>query len=188
MLLGECPGVEVQIRGVQMPCLLDTGSQDFVIGGVKVPDRGVIIVEDSAQSAEQGILGMNVISHCWEELFGGVSPRLRSFESAMSTKARGEWDKAFVVCRKVEREEAPDGKIPPQSEMVVWTQVIKHPARTEYCALVEAIEEDAEWQVARTLAWYLHPDLVEVDVRPVHSSATESEPDLAFEGDGLSPA
>ncbi|MGH0120547.1 UNVERIFIED_CONTAM: hypothetical protein FKN15_067284 [Acipenser sinensis] len=81
-------------------------------------------------------------------------------------KARGEWDKAFAICRKVEREEVTDGKveaawltrhqpiqISPQSEMVVWTQMIEHPARTEFCAFVEAIEEDAEWQVARTLAW-----------------------------------
>ncbi|MGH0144482.1 UNVERIFIED_CONTAM: hypothetical protein FKN15_002911 [Acipenser sinensis] len=89
-----------------------------------------------------------------------------SAETASNREARGEWDKAFAVCRKVEREEDPDGKvgtarltrqqpiqIPPQSEMVVWTRVIEHRARTEYCALVEAIEEDAEWQVARTLAW-----------------------------------
>ncbi|MGH0155783.1 UNVERIFIED_CONTAM: hypothetical protein FKN15_040670 [Acipenser sinensis] len=233
MLLGECLGVEVQIRGVQMPCLLDTGSQvtlfsksfferwlgqesvrgatdiswlkllaanglqipyigyvvlDFVIGGVKVPDRGVVIVEDSALSAEQGILGMNVISHCWEELFRGAGPRRRSFELAVSTKARGEWDKAFAICRKVKQEEAPDGKvgtagltwqqpiqIPPQSEMVVWTQVIEHPARTEYCALVEAIGEDAEWQVARTPAWVLRGGGRSAGRGPAESGCPTSE-------------
>ncbi|MGH0124800.1 UNVERIFIED_CONTAM: hypothetical protein FKN15_020035 [Acipenser sinensis] len=130
-------------------------------GGVKVPDRGVVIVEDSALS-------------------GAGNPGNERDQPLLGRAIQGS--------RKVKQEEAPDGKvgtarltwqqpiqIPPQSEMVVWTQVIEHPARTEYCALVEAIEEDAEWQVARTPAWVLQGGGRSAGRGPAESGCPTSE-------------
>lgn len=128
-MIGTCPGVEIGVAGVKLPCLLDTGSQvtlfsesffqkwlsgeqkrnpqdlrwltlkavnglcipytgyavlDFSVGGVTVPGKGVIIVKDECLNAERGILGMNVISHFWKELFQGVHPGLTVFGATMS--------------------------------------------------------------------------------------------------------
>lgn len=155
-LVGTCPGVEVVVAGVKLPCLLDTGSLvtlfsetffqkwlsgeqkrspqdlhwlslkaanglqipytgyailDFSVGGVTVPGKGVIIVKDECLSAERGILGMNVISHCWKELFQGVHPDLTVFGATMSREAKGEWERAFAVCQKVSQDESSDGQM-----------------------------------------------------------------------------
>ncbi|XP_062416225.1 uncharacterized protein LOC134107905 [Pungitius pungitius] len=208
-LVGMCPGVEVVVAGVKLPCLLDTGSQvtlfsetffqkwlsgeqkrspqdllwlslkaanglqipytgyailDFSVGGVTVPSKGVIIVKDECLSAERGILGMNVISHCWKELFQGVHPGLTVFGATMSREAKGEWQRAFAVCQKVSQDESSDGLIgvarltrqdpvylPPNSEMVLWTHLYGAKTRSDFCALVEGPERDDEWQVARTV-------------------------------------
>ncbi|MGH0114916.1 UNVERIFIED_CONTAM: hypothetical protein FKN15_065840 [Acipenser sinensis] len=126
----------------------------------------VVIVADDCLGAERGVLGMNVISHCWKELFGGCHPGVTAFKATVSAKAKGEWEKAFAVCQKIEQAEAVDGRmgsarltrqapiqIPPHSEMIVWTQVLEQSAHVEYCALIEASDEGNGWQVARTLAW-----------------------------------
>lgn len=148
-LVGQCPGVEIIIEGVKVPCALDTGSQvtllnetyfqkwlsnvktrspedlhwltlkvanglqipytgyailDFSVGGKPIPSKGVIIVKDECLNAERGILGINVISHCWKELFQGIHPGLTAFSATMSSQAKGEWEQhAFAVCQKVAR-------------------------------------------------------------------------------------
>lgn len=208
-LVGTCPGVEVVVAGVKLPCLLDTGSQvtlfsetffqkwlsgeqkrspqdlhwlslkaanglqipytgyailDFSVGGVTVPGKGVIIVKDECLSAERGILGMNVISHCWKELFQGVHPGLTVFGATMSREAKGEWERAFSVCQKVSQAESSDGQVgvarltrqdpvylPPNSEMVLWTHLYGAKTGSDLCVLVESPERDDEWQVARTV-------------------------------------
>lgn len=134
-LVGECFGVEVEVEGVKLPCLLDTGSQvtlfsqsffqkwlghcpvqkkegidwlklkaanglqipyigyvvlDFVIGGLVIPQKGVVITTDECLGSERGLLGMNVINHCWEELFTGTGPGPRAFQTTLSTRATHE--------------------------------------------------------------------------------------------------
>lgn len=208
-IIGACPGVEIEVAGVKLPCLLDTGSQvtlfsesffqkwlsgeqkrspqdlhwltlkaanglripytgyailDFTVGGVTVPGKGVIIVKDECLNAEEGILGMNVISHFWKELFQGVHPGLTVFGATMSQAAKGEWKRAFAVCQKVSQAESSDKQIgvarltrqdpvyvPPNSEMVLWTQLYGPKSMSDFCALVEGPERDDEWQVARTV-------------------------------------
>lgn len=210
-IVGECPGVEILVSGVKVPCLLDTGSQvtlfsecffqkwlggetkrspqdlqwltlkaanglqipytgyailDFSVGGVQVPGKGVIIVKDECLGAERGILGMNVISHCWRELFQGVHPGMTAFGATMSTQARGEWERAFAICQRVSLTEPSDGQvgvarltrqdpvyIPPNSEMVLWTQLYGAQTSRKFCAMVEGLEQDGEWQVGRSIAW-----------------------------------
>ncbi|KAE8296865.1 hypothetical protein D5F01_LYC05635 [Larimichthys crocea] len=137
---------------------------DFTVGGVTVPGKGVIIVKDECLNAEEGILGMNVISHFWKELFQGVHPGLTVFGATMSQAAKGEWKRAFAVCQKVSQAESSDKQIgvarltrqdpvyvPPNSEMVLWTQLYGPKSMSDFCALVEGPERDDEWQVARTV-------------------------------------
>ncbi|MGH0183314.1 UNVERIFIED_CONTAM: hypothetical protein FKN15_011152 [Acipenser sinensis] len=139
---------------------------NFAVGGIKIPDRGVVIVADDCLGAEKGVLGMNVILHCWKELFGGGHPGATAFKVTVSAKAKVEWEKAFAVCQKIEQAEAVDGRmgsaqltrqapiqIPTHSEMIVWTQVLEQSAHTKYCALIDASDEGNGWQVARTLSW-----------------------------------
>lgn len=110
--MGECKTVEVTLRGVPVPCLLDTGSQvstisesffkehlakkgenvcpafewlkitaasglelpymgyvelDFDAMGLTIPERGFLIVRDSAHSASvPGLVGMNIVKKCRE--------------------------------------------------------------------------------------------------------------------------
>lgn len=207
-IIGTCPGVEICVAGIKLPCLLDTGSQvtlfsesffrkwlakeqkrdpqdlgwltlkaanglqipytgyailDFSVGGVTVPGKGVIIVTDECLNAERGILGMNVISHFWQELFQGVHPGLTAFGAAMSQEAKGEWEQAFAVCRKVSLADASPHEqvgvacltrqdpvyVPANSEMILWTQLHGHENTSDFCALVEG--PDRDWQVARSL-------------------------------------
>ncbi|KAF3858289.1 hypothetical protein F7725_011490 [Dissostichus mawsoni] len=84
----------------------------------------------------------------------------------MSQQAKGEWERAFAVCQKVSQTDSSDGPVgvarltrqesvvvPPNSEMVLWTQLYGAETKSDFCALVEGPERDDEWQVARTVAW-----------------------------------
>ena len=39
-----------------------------MVGNVKVPEKGIIVVEDDCLGPDKGILGMNVINHVWSVL------------------------------------------------------------------------------------------------------------------------
>lgn len=145
-IVGKCPEVEVAIKGVRVPCVLDTCSQvtlfsqsffqrylggellqdagdiswlslkaanglqipyvgyavvDFLIGGVEVKEKGVLVVKDDCINANYGLLGMNVISDCWEGLFQNGHPGPTAFKSTVSPAAGAAWEKAFTVCQRV---------------------------------------------------------------------------------------
>ncbi|KAJ8332803.1 hypothetical protein SKAU_G00416990 [Synaphobranchus kaupii] len=208
-VLGRCPHVEVEVGGVNVPCLLDTGSQvtlftegfyqrwlknqplqeagvlewlelkgangldipfigyvmlDFVVGGVDIPQKGVLIVRDGCVGAEYGVLGMNVIMHCWRELFQGEGRGALTFSVSQHSRARREWEKAFAVCRRISsRASAIPGPlrvrldrrekviVPPNSEFLCWGRVVGGPWDSEMAGLVEAVEEPADWCVGRSL-------------------------------------
>ncbi|KAJ8356902.1 hypothetical protein SKAU_G00196960 [Synaphobranchus kaupii] len=208
-VLGRCPHVEVEVGGVKVPCLLDTGSQvtlftegfyqrwlknqplqeagvlewlelkgangldipfigyvmlDFVVGGVDIPRKGVLIVRDGCVGAEYGVLGMNVIMHCWRELFQGEGRGALTFSVSQHSRARREWEKAFAVCRRISsRASAIPGPlrvrldrrekviVPPNSEFLCWGRVVGGPWDSEMAGLVEAVEEPADWCVGRSL-------------------------------------
>ncbi|KAJ8365122.1 hypothetical protein SKAU_G00139530 [Synaphobranchus kaupii] len=57
------------------------------------------------------MLGMNVITECCKALFQGGHPGVTAFGSTVSSKAKKAWDQAFAVCRRIETELAPDGKV-----------------------------------------------------------------------------
>lgn len=132
--VGECRTVEIKLQGVEVSCLLDTGSQVSTISegffnehwsaedtnihytfewlkitaangleipyvgyveleveamGLTIPERGFLIVRDSAQSCSVPcLLGMNVIKKCQELVHG-------EFETTMKGNLDSNWRQAF---------------------------------------------------------------------------------------------
>lgn len=100
---------------------------DFEVG-VKIPDRGVVIVKD--EHCTHPLIGMNVVTACWDALFK-KSGQFSLPPSLM--KNPGAWRDAFATCQRVDVTMAGDGllgyvrpaarhniKVPPESEMMVW--------------------------------------------------------------------
>ena len=137
---------------------------DFEVAGVSVRDKGAIIVKDSCLGPEKAILGMNVIFSCWESLFQGTHPGTTAFKVTVSPAAHNHWERAFAVCNSVAQHQLTDGKIgvarmtknvsvevPPQSEIVVWANVLGAAQLPHGDVLVEGTMVGTEWQVARSL-------------------------------------
>lgn len=138
--VGSCPGVEVEVASVKIPCVLDTGSQ---------------------------VTLLNAIFSCWKSIFQGTHPGISAFRVTVSSSTLGQWEWAFAVCNCVAQEDSVDGRIgvaqltkqsaveiPPQSEMVVWAQVQGGESLPHGSVLMEGVPEGTEWQVARTLACF----------------------------------
>lgn len=146
-LMSSCPHLVVCIGGVQVPCLIDTGSMvstitescflqnfepwgqdrlrscqwlqlraangldipyigymelDVELCGRLVPGCGVLVVRDPPGglcSQAPGVLGMNVLSRCYQELFGQHGSSL--FESPSLVKVPSIVTEAFQYCHKV---------------------------------------------------------------------------------------
>ncbi len=138
-IVGHCPLVEIQVNGVKVQCLVDTGSQvtlfseslskelfsaqclqeaeapwltmrgengldipyigylvtDLEIHGITVPQKGVVVVRDPCLGTHRALLGMNVITDCWEELF-----QARPIRTAPPAEKR-EWERIVADCRRV---------------------------------------------------------------------------------------
>lgn len=210
-LVGRCPGVEVEVNGKTIQCLLDTGSQvtlfseslfktrlqdlavntidkpswltlkaanglqipyigyailDFKVGGVHIPNKGAIIVNDECLGSDRAVLGMNVITECWKELMEGVHPGVVAFRASVAPEAGSLWEKAFAVCRQVQQRaptsldsgvvkltRQPSVIIPPQTEMMLWCQVSNGTPKSNCAMLIEPLtEEEFSWRAAHTLA------------------------------------
>ena len=137
---------------------------DFSVGGVKVPGKGVVIVKDDCLGSDQGILGMNVITHCWKELFQGVTQSTSGFSVIVGAAAGKEWQKAFAVCRKVMQNDDPKqepgtarltksdpNRVPASCEKLLWARVVGCGPSRDYYALVEDPGKGTAWQVARSV-------------------------------------
>ncbi len=173
-LVGHCPLVEIQVNGVKVQCLVDTGSQvtlfseslskelfsaqclqepeapwltlrgangldiTFIgyleIHGITVPQKGVVDVRDPCLGTHRALLGMNVITDCWEELF-----QARPIRTAPPAEKR-EWERIVVDCRRVHTASSQGDRegtgrvacryalsIPARSEAVIWAWL---PAQT----------------------------------------------------------
>ncbi|MGL5209396.1 reverse transcriptase domain-containing protein [Cetobacterium sp.] len=132
---------------------------DLEIHGVVVPQKGVVVVRDDCLGSYRALLGMNVISECWEELFQGRPAR------AAVTSDGQEWDRVRADCRRVclaeqqgERESI--GRlacryalsIPARSEAMVWARVPPRLYSPEEGVLVEPYLDGPKVEVARGLA------------------------------------
>ncbi|KAL2102866.1 hypothetical protein ACEWY4_002034 [Coilia grayii] len=138
---------------------------DFEVGGILVPAKGVIIVEDGCLQSNQAILGMNVINHCWEALFQGGHPGLTVFKSTIPSSHGAAWDKAFSVCQRIQASGEMEDfqgtarlsrmavvQLQPETEMLVWAQVPQATGVPETCVLVEDLGGDGqEWRIGRAV-------------------------------------
>ena len=208
-LIGECPGVEVEINGQPIPCLLDTSSQvtlmsetffrqrlgnvglesgdeprwlslkaanglqipyigyallDFTVGGVKLPNKGVVIVKDDCLGTERAILGMNVIAGCWHELMHRLHPGEAAFRAQLPPRAERAWVRAFSICRQASMRPALPFQgqvrllksdtivVPAESEILVWGRTSECSPSTGRTLLVEPLpQHDVDWRVGRAL-------------------------------------
>lgn len=91
------------VNGLQIP-YVGYAVVDFAVGGINVPQKGMVVVEDGCMGADHAILGMNVIAHCWDELAKGKHPGLAAFKSLVSPVAGQVWEQAFSVCQRVTAE------------------------------------------------------------------------------------
>lgn len=208
-LIGECPGVEVEINGQPIPCLLDTGSQvtlmsqslfrrhlgnvmlesgdeprwltlkaanglqipyigyallDFKVGGVRLPNKGVVIVNDDCLGTERAILGMNVIAGCWHELMYGLHLGEAAFRAQLPPRADREWGRAFSICRQASMAPPPPFQgqvrllksetiaVPAESEILVWGRTSEGSPSSGRTLLVEPLpQHEVDWRVGRAL-------------------------------------
>lgn len=142
-LISPCPHVTIKLAGVEVKCLLDTGSMVSTIvesffkenfqdklqschwlqlraaNGLEIPylgyleadvevcgrtasRRGVLVVKDPPVPATTpqvpGILGMNIISACYSELFNQYGPDLFALPAVQETP--GPWQQALQFCHQ----------------------------------------------------------------------------------------
>nr|XP_055069239.1 uncharacterized protein LOC129450446 [Misgurnus anguillicaudatus] len=152
---------------------------DLEVHGVVVPQKGVIIVEDRCLGALRALLGMNVLSECWEEIFQArPGPRISPTE-------RPKWERVMADCRRVQlnqvrRDREEVGRvmcrfalsIPPRSEAIVWARVPLREANPEEWVLVESHTDCPQVEVARGLA-AVHRGRIPVRVRNEHPYAVQ---------------
>lgn len=157
---------------------------DFKIGGVEVPQRGVLIVSD-CMGPDHGLLGMNVIESVWETVNGGRHPGLQVFRSAVPASLHQEWDRVFACCQRALAVVPTEDQlvtarltrqqpvvVPPETEMVLWAQVPGDSGKASYTALVEGMDAETEWQVAHSLVEVVNnkiPDCVTLTHIPLRS-------------------
>ena len=133
---------------------------DFRLEGIKIPGRGVVVVKDE-HCTHPLIVGMNVVTACWNTLFKLPGKPVFPPRQGMDRNA---WREAFAVCQRIDAFGEEDGslgyvwaaggqriRLPPRSEMVVWGRARKGPCGTDYNALVEALPDDKGFGLARSL-------------------------------------
>lgn len=160
-----------QLQGMETPWLTLRGANgldipyvgylvtDFKIHGVTVPQKGVVVVRDHCLGVHRALLGMNVLTDCWEEVF-----RVRPARTTPMAE-RGEWERIVADCRRIQmassqgdREDA--GRVacryalsvPARSEAVVWARLPTRSYGPEDCVLVEPHWDCQSVEVARGLA------------------------------------
>ncbi|XP_042563837.1 uncharacterized protein LOC122132932 isoform X2 [Clupea harengus] len=139
---------------------------DFEVGGVLVLGRGVVIVEDKYLPPAYGVLGMNVIQHCWDGLRQQGGRTFTMFKSTLPRSAGVAWDRAFAACRRLEAEEHRGPSLgvarlrtsdpvwlAPQTETAVWAHVPEAPKASQEDVLLEdCYHGGQEWCVGRAVA------------------------------------
>uniref|UniRef100_A0AAV2L847 Uncharacterized protein n=1 Tax=Knipowitschia caucasica TaxID=637954 RepID=A0AAV2L847_KNICA len=152
---------------------------DFEIHGVRVPARGIVVAKDECIGADKAILGMNVITDCWEELFAQYKASPKHSTPPLSR----EWNTVFIDCQRIRAASAAEPwqatarlasrtpvTIPAQSEMTVWAKIPRPSSNQPGCALVEPLGEDGGVGVARALVT-VRKARIPVRVRNVHPYA-----------------
>lgn len=133
---------------------------DFEVEGICIPGQGVVVVKDE-HCTHPLIIGMNVVTACWNTLFKWPGESVSSPSQLQKQRA---WRDTFATCRHVEVTTAEDGllgyvrparqsntRVPPESEVIVWGRARMGKRGADYCALVEALPDASNIGVARTL-------------------------------------
>lgn len=174
---------------------------DCTVGSIQVQQKGVIIVDDECLGPDKGLLGMNIIKPVWSALTQGNHPGLSAFKTTIPLVEGKAWAQAFVECHQITTrgslplyqgiDKLPRQQpvvIPPESEMIVWTQVSDGAPNQSASVMIEPLPgSDQEWCVGRTLAMLSggrvpcrlcnpNPYPVEVPQRQPLAQVTEVEP------------
>lgn len=75
---------------------------NMTVGGITLPEQGVIVVRDKCMKTDCALLGMNVISPCWQTIFPTGHPGQQAFRSSLSPFAGRAWEKALAACRRIQ--------------------------------------------------------------------------------------
>lgn len=90
------------------------------VGQVELPECGFLVIKDHCLTDSEGVLGMNIISHCYEEV-DQKKPLTCLSTNESQQKA---WAMAFQICARQARFAAADGSI---------GYVHKPPSHTDSC-------------------------------------------------------
>lgn len=83
-------------------CYVGYAVVDMAVGGIMLPKQGVIVVQDDCMDTESVLLGMNVISQCWETIFQTGHLGRHAFRSSLSPFAGRAWERALAVCKRLQ--------------------------------------------------------------------------------------
>lgn len=136
---------------------------NFKVKGVQVPEKWVVVVRDQCLGTHKALLGMNVITDCWEELFHQQHGTAAATNCAKSDKRS--WEKVFIDCHRIAAMTAQQKKIdtarvacqyalsiPAGSEALVWASLPARPSFVSNCVFIEPHKDCTGIEVARTLA------------------------------------
>lgn len=147
-------------NGLEIP-YIGYAMMDFEIEGLKIPDRGVVIVKDEC-SSNPLIVGMNVIRACWEQLFR--NPERPEPLVCQDPRSQHTWSSAFASYQRIvaTREDGFLGYVrpaarrkvcvPARSEIVVRGRAPTGLHGQTYHGFLQALPEPGAVGVARTLA------------------------------------
>uniref|UniRef100_A0AAV2IZ80 Reverse transcriptase n=1 Tax=Knipowitschia caucasica TaxID=637954 RepID=A0AAV2IZ80_KNICA len=179
---------------------------DFVVQGVRVPARGIVVAKDSCVGADIAILGMNVIADCWEELFNKCQVSSKRSKPLLGR----EWHSVFADCQRIRTVSSADPwkatarlasrtpvTIPAQSEMTLWAKIPLSSQHWQCEALVEPLGENGGVEVARALVTVgkgripvrlrnIHPYAVQLSRFQRLATVTAIDPDSIRDGKELS--
>lgn len=136
---------------------------DVQVGEVRIPKIGVVITKDATGKTDLPILGMNVISTCWDVLFSSPQEKTTFLSVQPNDDSRELWKAAFQDCQRVRAMPATPAVrgslrpayrrpvwVPAQSELTLWARVPSG-VKGGQCVLIEPLDVPDVVCAARTI-------------------------------------
>ncbi|KAK6479254.1 hypothetical protein HHUSO_G19953, partial [Huso huso] len=127
---------------------------DIEIGSARIPQRGILVVQDHCLPSTPALLGMNIIQECWEELFQKKQTSKLQGLTCLNDSGRKAWGQVLKVCAKragfadkigrvgfVRTTNRFPLKIPGFSDMLIRGRARAGPGGQDYSCLVEPLVE-----------------------------------------------
>ncbi|MGH0137744.1 UNVERIFIED_CONTAM: hypothetical protein FKN15_053977 [Acipenser sinensis] len=137
---------------------------DIEIGSARIPQRGILVVQDHCLPSTPALLGMNIIQECWEELFQKKQTSKLQGLTCLNDSGRKAWGQVLKVCAKRAGFADKIGrvgfvcttnrfplKIPGFSDMLIRGRARAGPGGQDYSCLVEPLVEQQSLLVGRSL-------------------------------------